>query len=108
MIHSSRWLWRTAITGVGVGGFVGLLVTSHYFPSEADPLRVLAMIWFFGFGAARFALDIKAGADAEPRTTDAVRDGRDALLNGSGGQTSASGAGSHGKWGGQSSGHGAH
>jgi len=61
MIQSPRWLWRTAISAVGIGGFGGLLVSSHYFPSIADPLRVLAIIWFFGFGAARFALDLKVG-----------------------------------------------
>jgi len=70
MIQSPRWISRTAITVAGLGGFVGLLVSSHYFPSAADSLRVLAIIWFFGFGAARFALDLKVDNQEIERSTD--------------------------------------
>jgi hypothetical protein len=72
MDQSPRWLWRTAITVAGGVGFVGLLVSSHYFPSAADSLRVFAIIWFFGFGAAKFALDLKIDNQKIERS----RDGR--------------------------------
>ena len=70
MIQSHPWLSRTVITGAGAGGFVSLLVASHYFQSADDPLRVLAFIWFFGFGAARFALDLKVDAEKIERSPD--------------------------------------
>ncbi len=98
MSQSSRWLWRSAITAFGAGGFVGLLVSSHYFPSSADSLRALAMIWFFGFGAAKFALDIKTGPEADPRSTNAVSDGKAAPTNGSGGQSSPADTGDGRPW----------
>jgi hypothetical protein len=46
----SPWPTILLITVAGVGGFVGLLVCSHYFPAIADPLRFAALVWFFAFG----------------------------------------------------------
>jgi hypothetical protein len=70
MIQSPHWISRTATTVVGLGGFVGLLVSSHYFPSAADSLRMLAILWFFGFGAVRFALDLKVDNQKIDLSTD--------------------------------------
>jgi hypothetical protein len=47
---SSPWPTILLIILVGVSGFVGLLVSSHYFPTLANLLRVTALVWFFGFG----------------------------------------------------------
>ena len=47
---SSPWPIILLRTLVGVCGFVGLLVCSAYFPAIANPLRVGALVWFFGFG----------------------------------------------------------
>jgi hypothetical protein len=47
---ASAYLW---ISIVGVCGFVGLLVASHYWAPLAAPLRVAALVWFLGFGVLR-------------------------------------------------------
>lgn len=39
----------------GAGGFVGLLVASHYLPAAATPLRAVALLWFLSLGVI-FAL----------------------------------------------------
>lgn len=48
----SPWPIILLLTLTGVAGFVTLLVCSHYVPALANPLRVAALIWFFGFGLA--------------------------------------------------------
>ena len=45
----SPWPTILLITLVGIVGFVGLLVSSAYFPAIANPLRIAALGWFFGF-----------------------------------------------------------
>lgn len=47
---SSPWPTILLIALAGVLGFVGLLVCSAYFPAIANPLRIAALAWFFGFG----------------------------------------------------------
>jgi hypothetical protein len=47
---SSPWPAILLMTLVGVGGFVALLVCSAYYPALANPLRLGALVWFFGFG----------------------------------------------------------
>jgi hypothetical protein len=44
------------MSAVGVLGFVGLLVASHYVPEAAAPLRVSAFAWFLCFGVLRAIL----------------------------------------------------
>lgn len=44
------------LTVVGVTGFVGLLVASHYFPQVATPLRIAALAVFLCFGLLRTVL----------------------------------------------------
>jgi len=46
----SPWPTILLIALVGAGGFVGLLVCSAYYPAIANPLRIAALVWFFGFG----------------------------------------------------------
>ena len=41
---------------IGALGFVALLISSHYVPTLANPLRVAALVWFFVFGAAHVSL----------------------------------------------------
>jgi len=53
---SSPWPTILLIMLVGVGGFVGLLVSSHYFPTLANPLRAAGLVWFFGFGVIQTTL----------------------------------------------------
>jgi hypothetical protein len=52
-LGDGAWLPVVIITLTGVAGFVGLLVASHYDPPHATPLRIGALIWFFGFGVVR-------------------------------------------------------
>ena len=47
---SNPWPTVLLITLINVGGFVALLVASHYVPALANPLRVAALVWFFGLG----------------------------------------------------------
>jgi len=44
------------ISLIGVVGFVGLLVSSAYWPALAMPLRISALAWFFGLGFMRVIL----------------------------------------------------
>ncbi|MGZ6014497.1 MAG: hypothetical protein ACXWKM_02015 [Phenylobacterium sp.] len=46
----------SSVTVLGVVGFVGLLVSSHYVPSLATQLQLAALVWFSGFGAVRYLL----------------------------------------------------
>ena len=50
-----RWPGYIAVTVIGIGGFVGLLVASNAFPEFAKPLRITALIWFAWFGVIRLA-----------------------------------------------------
>ena len=47
------WPRYLLVTLIGVIGFVALLVSSAYVPPLANPLRLIALIWFFAFGAVR-------------------------------------------------------
>ncbi len=44
------------ISLIGVVGFVGLLVSSFYWPALAMPMRISAFAWFFGLGLMRVIL----------------------------------------------------
>ena len=39
-----------------VCGFVGLLVSSHYWPAQATPLCIAALVWLLAFGVMRAVL----------------------------------------------------
>jgi len=51
---------RVVVTVVGVAGFLGLLFAAVQVSSAQDMLGISAFIWFFGFGAVRVALDVRA------------------------------------------------
>ena len=51
------------LTLCGLGGFVGFLMASAYFPVHAMVLRVLALVCFFSFGAVKVLVDLKSAAE---------------------------------------------
>jgi peptidoglycan/LPS O-acetylase OafA/YrhL len=42
-------------SALGLCGFIGLLVASHFMPPQAMALRIAALAWFLGFGVIRMA-----------------------------------------------------
>ncbi|MFI4975511.1 MAG: hypothetical protein ACHP84_13305 [Caulobacterales bacterium] len=48
---------RFSIVIFGLGGFVSLLIASHFAPAIGAPLRYLSFVWFLGFGIARVAFE---------------------------------------------------
>ena len=58
-ITTARVIAR-CVTIVGLIGFVGLFVASHYAPNAATCLRILGLIWFSGFGLIWLALPISS------------------------------------------------
>lgn len=66
-------IWSGFVTSAGVSGFVGLLVASSMVLDDATLLRTLALVWFFAFGIARFALwrilSKRAGSESERPAT---------------------------------------
>jgi hypothetical protein len=58
MDRARGWRWRLLVTLIGAVGFLGWLLAARFFPALATPFRCLAMVWFFGFGAARVLMDL--------------------------------------------------
>ncbi|MGZ3403429.1 MAG: hypothetical protein ACXWKN_09420 [Phenylobacterium sp.] len=56
MANLKRSTVSSSVTVLGVVGFVGLLVSSHYAPNLATQLQLAALVWFSGFGAVRYLL----------------------------------------------------
>ena len=51
---------RVILTVAGVAGFLGLLVAAVHAGAPQQVLRISAFVWFFGFGAARIIVDLRA------------------------------------------------
>jgi hypothetical protein len=67
---ASRYLAaRVVVTVAGVAGFLGLLLAAAYVSSGEEVLRISAFIWFFGFGALRVTLDVRASRSSRRRGT---------------------------------------
>ena len=49
--HDDAVIAASAVTLIGILGFLGLLVAGNLFPGGAVVLRVIALIWFVIFGA---------------------------------------------------------
>ncbi len=58
--RTSFLLARVVVTVAGVAGFLGLLIAAVHASPAQETLRISAFIWFFGFGAVRVALDVRA------------------------------------------------
>jgi hypothetical protein len=58
---------RVIVTLVGLGGFLGLLIAGAQVRSGQETLRAAALVWFFGFGVVRVALDLHASRDSARR-----------------------------------------
>jgi hypothetical protein len=66
----SRYLTaRVVATVAGVAGFLGLLLAAAYASSGEAVLRISAFVWFFGFGALRVVLDVRASRASRRRGT---------------------------------------
>jgi hypothetical protein len=62
-------LSKVIITVAGVVGFLGLLLAGAYVSSGEEVLRISAFAWFFGFGALRVVLDVRASRASRRRET---------------------------------------
>jgi len=47
----TKWAPRAALGVIGAGGFATLLIASSRAAELANAIRVLALLWFVGFGA---------------------------------------------------------
>ena len=56
-----------ALIVTGVGGFLGLLIAAVYLPPVQETLRILALAWFFAFGAVNLIVEARARRALRPR-----------------------------------------
>jgi hypothetical protein len=61
MKRSRRYpVWPQFLGVIGIFGFLGLLIASAYLPHWALALRIAAVVWFLGIGAAKIVLELRA------------------------------------------------
>jgi hypothetical protein len=68
-VESRYVLTKVIVTVAGVAGFLGLLLAGAYVSSGEEVLRISAFAWFFGFGALRVVLDVRASRASRRRGT---------------------------------------
>jgi hypothetical protein len=55
-LRRSGWTRYSAVTAVGVAGFLGFLFASRFVPQWAEGLRLAALVWFIGCGVLRLTV----------------------------------------------------
>ena len=60
LVGSRGAIARGLLTVLGLGGLIGLLVASHYYPRWSVPLALGGFIWFLAVGLLK-SLDIWRG-----------------------------------------------
>jgi hypothetical protein len=53
-----RWWVGVGLKCAAVGGLIGFLLLSQGLPAYAVQFRWAALIWFFGLGAVKCAIDL--------------------------------------------------
>jgi len=69
----TRLAMRLSITTLGAVGFVGLLLAGHFYAVWATPLRILAILWLFAFGALRYATQWRGDRQLSSETIESDR-----------------------------------